>query len=88
TRGQGKDMLSGVTRSALLRLAAEAGIVCEERPFTVPEALAADEAFLTSASTFVMPVVEIDGHPIGTGKPGPLTQRLRSLYLEECRRSL
>lgn len=87
TRCPGDDILSGVTRSALLRLAAETGILCEERAFTVQEARDADEAFLTSAGTFVMPVVEIDGHPVGTGTPGPVTRRLRSLYLKECRRT-
>ena len=59
----------------------------EERPFTVAEAQAADEAFITSASTFVMPVVELDGTPIGTGKPGPVATRLREIYLEESRKA-
>ena len=54
----------------------------EERLFSVEEAHEAAEAFLTSASSFVMPVVAIDGRPVGNGKPGPLTRRLRQLYLE------
>ena len=59
----------------------------EERPFTIEEAQAADEAFITSATTFVMPVVGIDGQPVGEGRPGPVARRLRELYIEEARRS-
>ncbi len=59
----------------------------EERPFTIAEALAADEAFVTSATTFVMPVVEIDGAPVGSGVPGPVALRLREIYIDESRRS-
>ena len=55
-----------------------------ERKFTVEEALAADEAFLTSASQFVMPIVEIDGHRIGGGQPGPVVWKLRELFLKEA----
>ena len=55
----------------------------EERSFTIEEAQGADEAFVTSASTFVMPVVEIDGAAVGGGKPGPVAARLREIYLEE-----
>ena len=57
----------------------------EERLFTIDEANDADEAFITSASTFVMPVVEIDGQPVGAGTPGPLSARLRDIYLDESR---
>ena len=57
----------------------------EERSFTIDEAMAADEAFVTSASTFVMPVVEIDGRALGGGVPGPVAMRLREIYLEESR---
>jgi D-alanine transaminase len=74
-------ILPGITRKSLLQLSSEAGIVLEERRFTVEEAYDAAEAFLTSASNFVLPVVTIDGRPIGDGKPGPFTQRLRHLYL-------
>lgn len=88
TRYTENAILSGVTRATVLRLAAEAGIPIEERPFTLQEALSADEAFLTSASTFIMPVVEIDGQPIGNGKPGPLTRHLRARYLAACRASM
>jgi len=55
----------------------------EERNFSLDEAKAADEAFVTSASTFVMPVVEIDGVPLGGGMPGRVAHRLREIYLEE-----
>ena len=59
----------------------------DERPFTIAEAQAADEAFITSATTFVMPVVEIDGTAIGTGAPGPIARRLREIYIEESRKA-
>ena len=58
----------------------------EERNFTIEEARAADEAFFTSASAFVMPVVEIDGQTVGTGTPGPVATRLREIYLDESRK--
>jgi len=74
-------ILPGITRKSLLRLSEEVGIALEERRFTVEEAYDAAEAFLTSASNFVLPVVSIDGHPVGDGKPGPITKRLRELYL-------
>ena len=54
---------------------------------TVEEAKAADEAFITSASAFVMPVVEVDGKAVGTGKPGAVVARLREIYLDEMRRA-
>ncbi len=87
TRQLSTDILHGITRAAVLRFAAEAQFVVEERPFTVAEAQAADEAFSTAASIFVMPVVEIDGATIGTGKPGPVAVRMREIYLEEMRRA-
>ena len=87
TRQLGTDILHGITRAAVLRFAAEAQFEVEERPFTVAEAQAADEAFSTAASIFVMPVVEIDGKAIGTGKPGPVAVRLREIYLEEMRKT-
>ncbi len=74
-------ILPGITRQSLFRLAAETGIALEERPFTVAEAYEAAEAFLTSASNFVLPVVSIDGRPVADGRPGALTKRLRELYL-------
>jgi D-alanine transaminase len=87
TRQLTSDILHGITRAAVLRFAAEAQFEIEERPFTVAEAQAADEAFSTAASIFVMPVVEIDGQPVGTGKPGPVATRLRELYLDEMRKA-
>jgi len=83
TRQLSNDILHGITRAAVLRFANEAQMKVEERPFTMEEAQAADEAFITSASTFVMPVVEIDGTALGGGKPGPVAQRLREIYLDE-----
>jgi D-alanine transaminase len=87
TRHLSSDILQGITRAAVLRLAAEAQMEVEERPFTIDEAKAADEAFFTSASAFVMPVVEIDGAALGGGTPGPVTARLRDIYLDEMRKS-
>ena len=75
-------ILPGITRKSLLRLSQESGIVLEERRFTVEEAYEAGEAFLTSASNFVLPVVSIDGRPVADGRPGPITTRLRRLYLQ------
>ncbi len=85
TRQLGNEILQGITRNAVLRLAREAQMVIEERPFTIDEAKAADEAFVTSATTFVMPVIEIDGQTLGDGKPGHVARRLREIYLEESR---
>ncbi len=78
-------ILPGITRQSTLALAREAGLKIEERLFTLEEAYDASEAFLTSASNFVLPVVSIDGRPVDTGKPGPLTRRLRKLYLDMAR---
>jgi D-alanine transaminase len=74
-------ILPGITRKAILHLAEETGLTIEERPFTLEEAFDAAEAFNTSASTFILPVVRIDGRPVGDGRPGALTSRLRKLYL-------
>ncbi len=83
TRHLGNEILHGITRAAVLRFAREAQMKVEERAFTIEEAMAADEAFITSASAFVMPVVEIDGTPLGDGTPGTVAARLREVYLEE-----
>ncbi|MET0313091.1 MAG: D-amino-acid transaminase [Hansschlegelia sp.] len=85
TRPLSTALLPGITRASVLKLAAEADLRVEERLFSVAEAYEAQEAFYTSASAFVMPVVEIDGRPIGEGRPGPLTRRLRELYIETAR---
>lgn len=87
TRALGQDILHGITRAAVLRLAREARMEVEERPFSIAEAQAADEAFTTSASAFVMPVVRLDGVAIGKGHPGPVAARLREIYLDEARKS-
>jgi D-alanine transaminase len=87
TRHLGPEILSGITRTAVLRLARDLQMRVEERPFTLEEAQAADEAFVTSATTFVMPVVRIDGQAVGGGEPGPVATRLRQIYIDEARRS-
>jgi D-alanine transaminase len=87
TRQLSADILHGITRAAVLRFAAEAQMEVEERPFTIAEAQKADEAFITSASAFVMPVIEVDGTPLGSGKPGPVAARLREIYLDEMRKA-
>ncbi len=84
TRGLSNQILAGCTRRSLFRLAKEQGIVIEERLFTAEEAYAADETFLTSASQFVMPIVEIDGHRIGGGQVGPVVRKLREIFLQEA----
>jgi D-alanine transaminase len=78
------SILAGVTRRSLFRLAKEQGVAIEERAFTPEEAYGADEAFLTSATNFVLPIVEIDGRRIGGGQPGPVARKLRNIYLEEA----
>jgi len=87
TRALSNEILHGITRAAVLRLAREAGMEIEERGFTLDEAKEADEAFCTSASAFVMPVVSIDEAEIGGGVPGPATLRLREIYLREMRKA-
>lgn len=83
TRALSNDILHGITRATVLRFAREAQMDVEERNFTIAEAQDADEAFITSASTFVMPVVEIDGAAVGKGAVGPMATRLREIYLDE-----
>ena len=87
TRHLGNEILHGITRVAVLRMAREAQMKVEERSFTIEEAQEADEAFTTSASAFVMPVVEIDGVALGEGVPGKVATRLREIYLEEMRKA-
>ncbi len=87
TRPLSNEILHGITRKAVLRMAEEAQMAIEERLFTIDEAKEADEAFVTSASAFVMPVVEIDGAQLGDGTPGPIASRLREIYLEESRKA-
>ncbi|MFM2356199.1 MAG: hypothetical protein RLZZ528_1935 [Pseudomonadota bacterium] len=87
TRALSSDILHGITRAAVLRFAEEAQFEVEERSFTIDEARAADEAFSTAASIFVMPVVEIDGARVGDGKPGKVAVRLREIYIDEMRKA-
>ena len=87
TRELSTDILHGITRAAVLKLAAEAQMEVEERNFTIEEAQQADEAFTTSASAFVMPVVEIDGATLGDGTPGKTALRLREIYLDEMKKA-
>mgnify|MGYP006275361489 CR=1 FL=1 len=81
TRQLSTEILHGVSRASVLKLAEEAQMRVEERPFTIAEAQEAAEAFMTAASAFVTPVVEIDGVTLGDGKPGPITRRLREIYI-------
>ena len=87
TRHLSNEILHGITRKAVLAFAREAQMQVEERAFTIEEAQGADEAFFTSASALVMPVVEIDGVSLGDGTPGPVSTRLREIYLEESMKS-
>ncbi len=80
TRPLSNAILPGIRRRTLLEIASNVGIDVEERIFTIEEALAADEAFISSAATMTLGVVSIDGHQIGNGTPGPVTIRLRELY--------
>ena len=83
TRNLSNDILAGVTRRSILKYAKEAQIKVEERPFTIEEAKNASEAFVSSATTFIGPVVEIDNKIIGNGKPGKQSLRLREIYIGE-----
>jgi D-alanine transaminase len=85
TRPNSNAILPGCTRKAVVALAAERQLRVEERAFTVEEALKAKEAFITSASSFVQPVVTIDGKPVGDGKVGPMATRLREIYIDFAR---
>jgi len=86
TRDTQANILRGVTREAILKLVQVEGIELDERPFSVEEAKQAREVFVTAASSFVMPLVSLDGEKIGDGKPGPIATRLREVYLDQARR--
>ena len=86
TRDTQANILRGITRTAILKLAEAEGIELDERPFSVDEAKRAREVFVTAASSFVMPIVSLDGAKIADGKPGPVATRLREVYLEQARR--
>ena len=82
TRPLSNDILHGCTRKALLKILEDGDIGLDERLYTLDEAHSADEAFITGASTFVCPVVQIDDAVLGTGKPGPVTRRLQDIYMD------
>lgn len=84
TRDTNANILRGVTRRSVMDILAAEGLTLQEKPFTPEEARQAKEAFITGAGSLVMPVVAIDGHAIGDGKPGPLATRLRALYIQHA----
>lgn len=86
THPTGTSILPGIARDAVIRLATAAQLVVEERPFTLAEALAADEAFLTSTTAPILPVVAVDRVAIADGRPGPVTARLAELVWAEVAR--
>ncbi|WP_282476389.1 D-amino-acid transaminase [Vibrio sp. ABG19] len=85
TRPLSQDILHGITRASLLQMAQDLDITIIERPFTLQEAYAAQEAFISSATAFVWPVIAIDEHRIGGGQPGPVARKLREIYIEIAR---
>jgi D-alanine transaminase len=85
TRDIQANILRGVTRKAVMRLAAEMSLSLSERPFTIEDAKTAREAFITGAGSLILPVVRVDGTTIGDGVPGPVAKRLRELYISEAR---
>jgi D-alanine transaminase len=85
TRDTNANILRGITRRTLLEVIREEGLQVDERPFTPEEARQAKEAFITGAGTLVLPVISVDGKPVGAGKPGPVAMKLRSLYIERAK---
>ncbi|AMW05636.1 D-amino acid aminotransferase [Gemmatimonas phototrophica] len=86
TRPTSHDILAGITRDVIFDVADDAGVTVVQRAFTLEQALAADECLMTSATSFVLPITRIDDHVVGSGAPGPLTQRLREGYLARAAR--
>jgi D-alanine transaminase len=86
THPTGTAILPGIARDSLITLARAAQLVVEERPFTLAEAMAADEAFLTSTTAPILPVVRIDGQNVGSGGTGPVVRRLAELVWAEVER--
>lgn len=84
TRDTQANILRGITRAAILKIAGEQGLKLEERGFSAEDVKSAREAFYTNASGFATPVVAIDDAKIGDGKPGPVAMRLRELYLDQA----
>lgn len=87
TRNLSNDILHGITRQSVLKCAEQAQLKVEQRAFSVQEVKDADEAFITSATTFVTPVVAIDDTPIGNGTVGPIASQLRKIYISESRKT-
>ncbi len=85
TRDTNANILRGVTRNSLLDVIRREGMEVDERPFTPAEAVAAKEAFITGAGTLVLPVIAVDGKPVGEGRAGPVAKKLRRLYIEQAR---
>ncbi len=85
TRPLSNDILHGITRASLMALANDLNLTIEERFFTIEEAYQAKEAFISSATTFVWPVVAIDDKPIGNAKPGEIALKLRNIYIETAK---
>jgi len=85
TRPLGTDILPGITRAVAIETAKALGLAFAERPFTLAEAYGAREAFMTSASQTVMPVIRIDGQTIGDGRPGPTAGALRRAYHQQAK---
>jgi D-alanine transaminase len=88
TRPLSNDILPGVTRRAILALCAAKDLKLNETCFTLEQALNADEAFISCASSYILPVVKIDDHELSNGKPGETTLQLREIYLEHVRACL
>jgi D-alanine transaminase len=86
TRPLSNDILAGITRHVCLEVADDAQVPVVQRAFTVEQARAADECFITSATSFVLPVTRIDEHVVGAGIMGPLTKRMRDAYLARAAR--
>ncbi|DAB31801.1 MAG TPA: D-amino acid aminotransferase [Sulfurospirillum sp. UBA11407] len=84
TRELSHSVLPGIRRKILLQIAQEHGVKVELRPFSLIEAYSADEAFLSSATNFILPIVQVDGNKIGDGKPGVICNKLRELYIQHA----
>lgn len=80
SRHLGPEILRGITRDGLIAIASDLGLALEERPFSLRQAARAAEAFITSSSSFLLPVIAIDGRAVGQGKPGPVARRLLNAY--------
>ena len=85
TRDTNANILRGITRRTLMDVIDAEGLAVDERPFTPQDAKAAREAFITGAGSLVLPVVSVDGAPVGEGRPGPIATKLRRLYIERAK---